>query len=109
MGNNQEINMEKDTSVVPKGDYCYDFDGERQVNCPYWSIRSDMPKQMNGYCSLLERGDWEFDRKNHKVTAIENGKERVLSEEEKEELDDHFFAGILWDQVKECEINRDDD
>lgn len=47
--------------------------------CPYWSIRQDKPKQSNGYCAYGEIGDWQ----------------------------DSF--GMLWDQLKLCGENRDDD
>lgn len=48
--------------------------------CPYWSKRNDKPAQENGYCSFLGRGDWEA---------------KHLS--------------LLWDQVKECNLNNDID
>ena len=47
--------------------------------CPYWSRRNGKPYQEDGYCSYMEMGDWEAD---------------------------HFFS-LLWDQVKECDINDD--
>ncbi len=46
--------------------------------CPYWSFELDKPKQENGYCAYLKIGDWESDG-----------------------------IGLLWDQVKFCEINED--
>lgn len=46
--------------------------------CPYWRVIEGQPEQANGYCDYLERGDF----------------------------DDGTF--LLWDQVKECGINRDD-
>lgn len=67
--------MNKDTSKIPKGIYCYDENGK----CPYWSIREDREEQENGYCKFLEMGDGE------------NG----------------IF--LLWDQVKECTENLDDE
>jgi hypothetical protein len=47
--------------------------------CPYWKRCLDIEKQQNGYCEYLEKGDWEMD------------------------------FGLLWDQVKECGINEDDE
>lgn len=61
---------------IPKGCYCYDQKGI----CPYWSKREDKPDQENGFCSYLNRGDWDVE---------------VLS--------------LLWDQVKECGINDEID
>ena len=43
-------------------------------------MKSDQPEQENGYCSYLERGDWEADH-----------------------------LSLLWDQCKECGINMDDE
>jgi len=61
-----------DTSVIPKGYYCYDDKGK----CPYWELRSDKPKEENGYCKYLQIGDWEEDG-----------------------------MSLLFDQCKECNIN----
>ena len=46
--------------------------------CPYWSIKEDKPTQLNGYCEYLKKGDWEFE-----------------------------YTSLLWDQVKECNVNID--
>ncbi len=62
----------KDESKIPKGPYCYDGKGV----CPYWSINSKKPKQLNGHCSYLNQSDWEEDS-----------------------------VGLLWDQCKSCEVN----
>ncbi len=71
----------KDTSVIPKGVYCYNKDGV----CPYWSLREDKPHRRNGYCSFLEQGDWEVD--------IPNLPEELAP-----------TMSLLWDKVKECDI-----
>jgi len=79
--------MKKDTSVIPKGLYCYEtlkYDeksGKILVigRCPYWSYKEDKDSQECGYCSFLERGDWE----------VTDG------------------VSLLWDLVKECGINED--
>lgn len=76
----------KDTSVIPYGQYCYEwinFDAIDDENskvrlCPYWSQIEDKPLQENGYCSYLGRGD-------------EIG-----------------HLSLLWDQVKECGINMEE-
>ena len=48
--------------------------------CPWFDAREDKPEQECGYCHYLEAGDWE-----------ENG------------------TFLLWDQVKECGLNDDDE
>ncbi len=60
--------------LVPKGDYCY-----RENICPFWTLFKEFPKQGNGYCSLMEVGDF--------ISAENNG------------------TLLLWDQIKECGIN----
>ena len=45
--------------------------------CPYWEMRDDKPKQENGYCNLFKFGDWEDEG-----------------------------TSLLWDMVKECDINH---
>lgn len=76
--------MSLDTSVIPKGMFCYtslgDFiDGEIPVKlCSFWSRDKTKPEQESGYCELLKKGDW-----------MENG------------------TWLLWDQVKACDINAE--
>ena len=76
-----EITESRVRELVPHGYYCYDKRG----TCPFWSRFDDIyPSQSNGYCSLMERGDW---------MAVDSG-----------------GTSLLWDQCKECGINdRDDD
>lgn len=70
--------MKKDQLVIPDGIYCHGMKNQKNYICPYWSKRKDKPEQENGYCSFLKEGDWE-----------DKG------------------SGLLWDQVKECNINID--
>jgi len=60
---------------IPKGPYCYGTNG---ICCPYWKEEEGRPYQLNGYCELLEIGDWMDDPR----------------------------AGELWDQIKVCTINE---
>ncbi len=46
--------------------------------CPYWASDSTKREQETGYCAKLKTGDWE-----------EGG------------------TMLLWDQVKECDVNPD--
>lgn len=107
------MSEEKDTSVIPPGHYCYVPDMEKNANkdkddhrlyiktCPYWSIRKDKPEQANGYCSFMEKGDWEI---NEDATVID-----MKTGEVTEVSDLPFGVGLLWDQVKECGENIKDD
>ena len=71
--------MNKD--LIPKGDYCYTVvkSTSNVLNistCPYWGISMEHEDQNNGYCKYLNTSDWDKDS-----------------------------LSLLWDQVKECDIN----
>lgn len=78
--------------VVPHGAYCYAAtgpmasragpDGTHSVSmpvatCPHWSTNGRKRDRQDGYCRLMRVGDW-----------MGRG------------------ASLLWDQVKECGVNR---
>ena len=60
---------------IPKNTgYCYDCNSK----CKWRSLKVDKPKQENGYCEYLKKGDWEYEH-----------------------------SSLLWDSVKECGISED--
>lgn len=87
--------MAEAQAKVPEGLYCYGHTGDMknvsvkggearvpQIKmCPYWKRRGDKPEQANGYCRLLQAGDW---------------------------MPRPHGTMLLWDQVKECDINPGD-
>lgn len=111
----------KDTSVIPKGYYCHgdlskDENGE-YINpyiCPYWSMDSSKPEQACGYCSYLEKGDWDFNKEANSVerksySKGEDGKfiETIHPPGSLEgTIMEH--VGLLWDYCKECNIKMED-
>jgi len=99
--------MKKDQSVIPKGDYCYNEDG----NCPYWSTDPEQDPMENGYCSFIEKGDWEMNKESRwrrtyvkNIGEIDDGepKGKLKSAEEM-----GMYLSLLWDQVKECGIDME--
>ncbi len=90
----------KDTSVIPKGDYCYSLNEnkERQL-CPYYRIIPDRPEQYNGWCDFLEKGDIEI--AEDWILYDEKSGEKILAN------DIPIPLSLLWDQCKECGINND--
>lgn len=67
--------------LIPEGNYCYTrVDGKFKL-CPFWDRFKQFPKQDNGYCHFMKKGDWQ-----------DKG------------------IGLLWDQCKECGVKeyRDD-
>ena len=106
--------MKKDKSLIPKGYYCYSYvkgqtynykgpDGKmykmpKTKPCPYWSIRKGKPKQANGYCSYLGKGDWDF---NKEQTLRHVDKKTMKAHGPKFSADEiGFCCSLLWDQVK---------
>ncbi|MFA5154545.1 MAG: hypothetical protein WC554_18520 [Clostridia bacterium] len=93
---------EKDTSVIPKGPYCYTYDeaGEYKL-CPYWDTIKGVSKQYNGYCSYLEKGDMDLEQEME-LTDMKTG-EKIKGDKLP------FPVSLLWDQCKECGINKEDE
>jgi hypothetical protein len=73
------MNKQEMEKHIPPGPYCYRYAGGKG-RCPWWALNKDQPHQQNGYCEYLGWGDWQ---------------QEVLT--------------LLWDQVKECGINDDED
>ena len=89
------IDGKLDTSVIPKGGYCY---GEKGT-CPYWTLSENHPEQENGYCAYLKQGDWEINASTEKTLIDNHGKKWSPAEMP-------FGIGLLWDQIKDCGINE---
>jgi len=99
--------------VVPRGCYCYTRRPERDTNrtigvdtCPFWDIDEGRPAQENGYCHLLQAGDWE----NREPSPLlycspEFTKETGLKAGDMVE----GSFGLVWDQCKECGVNDEEE
>ncbi len=80
--------------LIPKGYYC--------KGCPFWFRDKTRLKQESGYCSYLNKGDWDI---NAKVSDKVEVQKRQLDGTYKSELVDKselMPISLLWDQVKEC-------
>lgn len=94
----------KDTSVIPKGPYCYTFkENDEYYVCPYYDKVKDGEEQADGYCHFLEKSDVDLGKEAFESVNV-NIKENGV-EVNKEDVPDFIFTGLLWDQVKECGIN----
>lgn len=99
--------MKKDKRLIPKGLYCYSRIKATGIKglCPYWSIRRGKPKQSNGYCAYLEKGDWDLNREvkweqtYNKKNGIRQRKGKTMTAEEI-----GIPMSLIWDQCKECGI-----
>ena len=79
--------------LIPKGYYC--------EGCPFWFVDTGKPKQMNGYCSYLGKGDWDFYKEMS--AQIKVSKRQPNGSYKDEIIDkDPMFSTLLWDGVKEC-------
>ncbi|UUV25953.1 MULTISPECIES: hypothetical protein [Lysinibacillus] len=66
-------------TLIPKGLYCYEWVGEGGdiKYCPFWRVDKANHYQSNGVCLAFNKRD------------------------------DESYGGLLWDKVKECDINDD--
>ncbi len=102
---------------IPRGPYCYtiketirDPSGQnplmvRSKVCPYWEIRRDLPRQVNGYCRYLDITDEENNNNPDSefiCTVKGTGEKRIVKAP-----DMPFGTSLLWDQCKECGIKED--
>ena len=79
--------------LIPRGYYC--------EGCPFWFIDRNMPEQMNGYCSYLGKGDWDFYKEM--PDKIEVQKIQPDGSYKPELVDkDPIYGTMLWEGVKEC-------
>ena len=98
--------IKKDKRKIPKGSYCYsqNYKEFKDIeSCPYWSIRKGKPKQNNGYCAYLEKGDWEIN-KEQRWRSIYTHKGKKDIGPYQSAYESGFTMSLLWDQVKECGI-----
>jgi len=100
--------MVKDTSVIPKGFYCYSIKKGKRVMCPYWSIRADKPEQENGYCAYLGKGDWEL-HKDHDFNVETRQPDGTYAKSVVKGKDMPFSPSLLWDMCKECSRRQRDE
>lgn len=107
----EEFNqLQKDTSVIPEGSYCYTPDIEKNANkvegdtkyyikrCPYWTYIKDEGVDIC-YCSFLEEGSVPNSTSEEDFEKLEKkyGSEDAVW--------DKYPTDLLWDQVKICEKN----
>lgn len=103
----------KDISVIPKGLYCYTIkkivhDANRgsiiETNpCPYCTTKM-YGETEQPFCSFLEKGSI------HNNTT-ENEYEKILKyfDGDENKLKEELSLFLLWDGVKECGINDEED
>lgn len=104
---------------IPHGYYCYTQG--RNEPCPFWENKQgEYPHHEDGYCHYLGVSDWDLNEQgsNKKIVYVSDGMDKSLIGQTMEEVFDgeeeidpisgkkiHFTSSLLWDQVKECEVN----
>lgn len=88
-----------DDSKIPKGVYCYDEKGV----CPYYSQKVVAFDIIIPYCLYLDQGDLCG------LTNEEFLKLKKIWAKTDEELYKMFPLDLLWDSVKECGVNEEDE
>lgn len=90
---------------IPLGDYCYDYYNGEIISCPFWDYRDDLPEQENGYCYFLQKSDWDI---NEEIEKSNKSSFKFDDDDidEKTGMKTHFPTSLLWDQCKECYLNK---
>lgn len=77
-----------DSSLIPLGPYCYKRKGGVVEMCTYWRTVADKHPQANGFCDYMNLGDGDLH------PTVKNG------------YGEPYEIFLLWDQVKECDVNH---
>ena len=105
--------IKKDKRRIPKGYYCYSCQNYKEFKfkdikvCPYWSLRRGKPKQNNGYCAYLEKGDWDINNEQRWRREYTRGKNKGKKDSWKTANEIGLYMSLLWDQVKECGVKEE--
>jgi len=99
--------MKKDKRKIPKGFYCYRYKRKKLIPCPYWSIRKGKPKQKNGYCAYLGKGDWDINKEKKWRTVYYDKNGKKVYSKLQSAIEIGIPMSLLWDMVKECNIKED--
>ena len=92
-----------DTSVIPKGQYCETF-GANAKTCPYWSEIKELPEQENGFCSYLNKSDFDINEETGTLQCFPKDpqmKDFPITAHE-------VSWSLLWDKCKMCNTNMED-
>jgi hypothetical protein len=92
-----------DISVIPKGQYCETFGAEAKT-CPYWSEVKELPEQENGYCSYLEKSDFDINEETGELEVLYSKQTTPIKKVHAHEVS----WSLLWDKCKMCGVNMED-
>jgi hypothetical protein len=83
--------------LIPKGLYC--------DNCPFRFIDKTRPEQENGYCSYLQKGDWDLNAEIAEDDVEVTIRQPVMSfKTTTMKYKDLPPTSLLWDGCKMCDI-----
>jgi hypothetical protein len=87
--------------LIPKGYYCHNSGNHNKV-CPFWFMDKTKPIQMNGYCSYLGKGDWDFYKEMPNKIEVSQRQSDGSYRKVKIKKEPMFCETIIWDKVKAC-------
>jgi hypothetical protein len=90
--------------LIPDGFYCYTRVKDKYVACPFYSKKSERHHQENGYCSYLEKGDWDINESYPSLLEIQQRQEDGTMKNVMIPREKFFPLSLLWDGVKECSV-----
>jgi len=111
--------LETPEKYIPNGYYCYS--GDRNTPCPFWEMKTgEYPPQEDGYCHYLHESDWDANSNSTAKIIFVDDDKSLEGKTVNEVFDDgeidpisgkvtHFTSSLLFDQVKSCEINMEED
>ncbi len=86
------------TKEIPISEFYCHTDGDSNDVCPYWSLRDDLPKNENGYCSFLGKSDWDLNEEQGTVKVTNKNHKSVTQE------NTHIFhVSMLFEKLRGCE------
>lgn len=97
--------MRKSKKLIPYGMYCFDYKNNKR--CPYWSrdISSKRNAHENGFCSYINKSDWDLNEIKTTITQWTKEDEKVFKDTSWHDLG--LNESLLWDQCKECGIHEE--
>lgn len=91
-------------SRIPEGFYCYTYEKDQYVPCPFYSKIKERPEQENGYCSYLGKGDWNINESYPPLMEIIRMRKDRTSEKVMVPKETLLPLSLLWDGCKECGV-----
>jgi hypothetical protein len=91
--------------LIPKGYYCYARINAKRSYCPFYFTDKTRHQQENGYCSYLEKGDWDINNEYPEYIECQKRQQDGTYKKEMIHKSELLPMSLLFDACKECGIN----